>query len=90
MLSAVGWLNLFKAELSPKSYWRGQRSHWGGGPFCFTSTEARWLIRDGDRGKGDERVKARHRIPPEKDRRESCVLFSERVSLQLQKEVNYD
>ena len=20
------------------------------GPFCFTSTEARWLIRDGDRG----------------------------------------
>ena len=22
------------------------------GPFCFTSTEARWLIRDGDRGGG--------------------------------------
>ena len=22
----------------------------GRGPFCFTSTEARWLIRDGDRG----------------------------------------
>ena len=22
------------------------------GPFCFTSTEARWLIRDGDGGKG--------------------------------------
>ena len=21
-------------------------------PFCFTSTEARWLIRDGDRGGG--------------------------------------
>ena len=48
------------------------------GPFCFTSTEARWLIiRDGDRGgggggggEGDERVKARPRIPPEKDRRD--------------------
>ena len=38
--------------------------------FCFTSTEARWLIRDGDRGEGDERVKARPRIPPEKDRRD--------------------
>ena len=41
--------------------------------FCFTSTEARWLIRDGDRGRGwrgDERVKARLRIPPEKDRRD--------------------
>ena len=37
---------------------------------CFTSTEARWLIRDGDRGEGDERVKARPRIPPEKDRRD--------------------
>ena len=24
------------------------------GPFCFTSTEARWLIRDGDRGKGTQ------------------------------------
>ena len=32
------------------------------GPFCFTSTEARWLIRD-----GDERVKVQPRIPPEKD-----------------------
>ena len=39
-------------------------------PFCFTSTEASWLIRDGDRGEGDERVKARPRIPPEKDRRD--------------------
>ena len=43
--------------------------------FCFTSTEARWLIRDGDGGWGgggeeDERVKARPRIPPEKDRRD--------------------
>ena len=38
--------------------------------FCFTSTEARWLIMDGDRGEGDERVKARPRIPPEKDRRD--------------------
>ena len=37
----------------------------GEGPSCFTSTEARWLIRD-----GDERVKARPRIPPEKDRRD--------------------
>ena len=39
----------------------------------FTSTEARLLIRDGDgRGVGgeDERVKARPRIPPEKDRRD--------------------
>ena len=32
---------------------------------CFTSTEARWPIRD-----GDERVKARPRKPSEKDRRE--------------------
>ena len=42
--------------------------------FFFTSTEARWLIRDGDVGGGgrggDERVKARPRIPPEKDRRD--------------------
>ena len=38
--------------------------------FCFTSTEARWLIRDRDMGEGDERVKARPRIPPEKDRRD--------------------
>ena len=37
------------------------------------STEARLLIRDGDLGWGggeDERVKARPRIPPEKDRRD--------------------
>ena len=40
------------------------------GLFCFTSTEARWLIRDGDRGEGDARMKARPRIPPEKDRRD--------------------
>ena len=41
------------------------------GPFCFTSTEARRLLRDGNwRGGGDERVKARPRIPPEKDRRD--------------------
>ena len=41
------------------------------GPFCFTSTEARWLIRDGDSGGGGGggRVKARPRIPPEKDQR---------------------
>ena len=26
-------------------------------PFCFTSTEARWLIRDGDRGVGGKRMK---------------------------------
>ena len=44
----------------------------GTGPLCcFTSTEARWLIRDGDGGGGgggggDERVKARPWIPPEK------------------------
>ena len=44
--------------------------------FCFTSTEARWLVRDGDGGGGgggggeDERVKARLRIPPEKDQRD--------------------
>ena len=40
--------------------------------FLFTSTEARWLIRDRDKvGEGgDERVKARPRIPPEKDRRD--------------------
>ena len=40
------------------------------GPFCFTSTEARLLIKDGDRGEEGERVKARPRIPPEKDRRD--------------------
>ena len=34
--------------------------------FCFTSTEARWLVKE----EGDERVKARPRIPPEKDRRD--------------------
>ena len=34
--------------------------------FCFTSTEGRWLVKDGDRGEGDERVKARPRIPPKK------------------------
>ena len=45
-------------------------------PVCFTSTEARMLIRDGNkrvgvgRGAGDERVNARPRIPPEKDRRD--------------------
>ena len=42
--------------------------------FCFTSTEARRLIRDGDGEgggwEGDERVKARPRVPPEKDRRD--------------------
>ena len=39
-------------------------------PFCFTSTEVRWLIRDGGGGGGGgERVKARQRISPEKDRR---------------------
>ena len=27
---------------------------WLLGPFCFTSTEARWLIRDGDRGQKSE------------------------------------
>ena len=45
------------------------------GPFCFTSTEARWLIRDGDGsgGEGAERVKARPRIPPKKDRRDRAV-----------------
>ena len=50
----------------------------GYGPFCFTSTEARWLIRDGDGdgvvggggGGRDETVKARPRIPPGKDRRD--------------------
>ena len=43
------------------------------GPFCFTSTETRLLIRDGDGGGGGEegeRVNARPRIPPEKDRRD--------------------
>ena len=39
----------------------------GPGLFCFTSTETRWLIRDGDMGwKEGERVKARPRTPPEK------------------------
>ena len=39
----------------------------------FTSTEARWLIRDGDGGEEDERVKARPRIRPKKtvDRRQN-------------------
>ena len=37
---------------------------------CFTSTEARWPIRDGDIREGDDRVKARSRKPPEKDRRD--------------------
>ena len=42
----------------------------------FTSTEAKLLIRDGDGGggggEGEEcvRVKARPRVPPEKDRRD--------------------
>ena len=44
------------------------------GPFYFTSTETRLLIRDGGGGGGGgeegERVKARPRILPEKDRRE--------------------
>ena len=46
------------------------------GPFCFTSTEARWLIMDGDGGGGvgwgggDKRAKARAWIPHEKDRRD--------------------
>ena len=47
------------------------------GPCCSTSTQARWLIRDGGRGReggggGEEgeRVKARPQIPPEKDRRD--------------------
>ena len=41
--------------------------------FCFTSTEARWLIRDGDGGGvgggggEDQRVKTRSRIPPKED-----------------------
>ena len=35
------------------------------GTFCFTSTEARLLIRDGGGG-GGERVKARPRIRPER------------------------
>ena len=39
-------------------------------PFCFTSTEARMVIRDGDRGEEDGRVKARPRLLPEKDRRD--------------------
>ena len=41
-------------------------------PYCFTATEARLLIRDegGGAGEVDERVKARPRIPPEKDRRD--------------------
>ena len=31
--------------------WRGDTAITvGPGPFCFTSTEARWLTRDGDRG----------------------------------------
>ena len=40
--------------------------------FCFTSTEARGLIRDGDGGGGedDKRMKARPRILLEKDRRD--------------------
>ena len=37
-------------------------------PYCFTSTDVRLLIRDG--GGEDERMKARPRIPPEKDRRD--------------------
>ena len=34
------------------------------------STEARRLIRDGDMGEGDERVKAPHWITPKRDRRD--------------------
>ena len=38
---------------------------------CFTSTEAKLLIRDeGGGGEGGERVKARQWIPPEKERRD--------------------
>jgi len=47
---------------------------WTDRPFCFTSTEARLLIRNGKRGElgaeEDEKVMARPRIPPEKDRRD--------------------
>ena len=39
------------------------------GPFCFTSTEARWIIRDGD-GEGGRGRKSEGSIPPEKDRRD--------------------
>ena len=49
------------------------RSLWGWSLLllcCFMSTEARRLIRDGDRGEGDERVKAPPWIPPERDRRD--------------------
>ena len=45
-----------------------RHAHTHASTFCFMSTETRWLIRDGGGG-GDERVKARPRIPPEKDRR---------------------
>ena len=42
--------------------------------WCFTSTEARLPIRDGDRVGRDDRVKARPRKPPEKDRRDRVVV----------------
>ena len=40
------------------------------GPSCFTSIEARGLIRDGDKGGRGRKSEGRPRIPPEEDRRD--------------------
>ena len=63
------------------------------GPFCFMSTEARW-IRVGDRevggggGRGEERMKARPRIPPEKDRRDRPWTAARRMEVSVAKAVS--
>ena len=37
---------------------------------CFTSTEARWHIRDGDSGGGGAKSEGSLAVPPEKDQRD--------------------
>ena len=54
--------------------------------WCFTSTEARWpitVLGTGTEWEGDDRVKARPRKPPEKDRFRFLInLFTAMMSLQ--------
>jgi len=50
----VNVLNNCKTLRAPVSKWQIINVSYYYGPFCFTSTEARWLIRDGDRGRKSE------------------------------------